>query len=156
MAMIKCPECGKEISDRAEVCPGCGYPVKDYLQETKDKEQREIPEKEWNESEKKVFMLIKNRKFQISAIVLAILVLAIVMVYKWIHVEVIHDVTWGMSVSQVKQREDKYDGNSGYYDEENGYYAVSDVDYLGESVTLMYIFEDGKLASIWIRPTYGS
>ncbi len=61
-----------------------------------------------------------------------------------------------MSVSQVKQREDKYDGNSGYYDEENGYYAVSDVDYLGESVTLMYIFEDGKLASIWIRPTYGS
>ena len=52
------------------------------------------------------------------------MVLAIVMVYKWIHVEVIHDVTWGMSVSQVKQREDKYDGNSGYYDEENGYYAV--------------------------------
>ena len=135
MAMIKCPECGKEISDRAEVCPGCGYPVEDYLQETKEKEQREIPEKKWNESEKKVSMLIKNRKFQISAIVLAILVLAIVMVYKWIHVEVIHDVTWGMSVSQVKQREDKYDGNSGYYDEENGYYAVSDVDYLGESVT---------------------
>ena len=156
MAMIKCPECGKEISDRAEVCPGCGYPVKDYLQETKDKEQREIPEKKWNESEKKVSMLIKNRKFQISAIVLAILVLAIVMVDKWIHVEVIHDVTWGMSVSQVKQREDKYDGNSGYYDEENGYYAVSDVDYLGESVTLMYIFEDGKLASFCIRPTYGS
>ena len=141
MAMIKCPECGKEISDRAEVCPGCGYPVKDYLQETKDKEQREIPEKKWNESEKKVSMLIKNRKFQISAIVLAILVLAIVMVYKWIHVEVIHDVTWGMSVSQVKQREDKYDGNSGYYDEENGYYAVSDVDYLGESVTIMYILK---------------
>ena len=66
MAMIKCPECGKEISDRAEVCPGCGYPVKDYLQETKDKEQREIPEKKWNESEKKVSMLMKigNFKFQ--------------------------------------------------------------------------------------------
>lgn len=26
MAMIQCPECGKEISDRATSCPGCGYP----------------------------------------------------------------------------------------------------------------------------------
>lgn len=26
MAMIKCPECGKEISDRAPSCPECGYP----------------------------------------------------------------------------------------------------------------------------------
>lgn len=27
MALIKCPECGKEISDKAESCPNCGYPV---------------------------------------------------------------------------------------------------------------------------------
>lgn len=25
MAMIKCPECGKEISDKTEVCIHCGY-----------------------------------------------------------------------------------------------------------------------------------
>ena len=25
MALIKCPECGKEISDRAECCPECGF-----------------------------------------------------------------------------------------------------------------------------------
>lgn len=25
MAMIKCPECGKEISDKASSCPNCGY-----------------------------------------------------------------------------------------------------------------------------------
>lgn len=24
MAMIKCPECGKEISDKATACPHCG------------------------------------------------------------------------------------------------------------------------------------
>lgn len=24
MAMIKCPECGKEISDKAAACPNCG------------------------------------------------------------------------------------------------------------------------------------
>lgn len=28
MALIKCPECGKEISDAAESCPNCGYPIK--------------------------------------------------------------------------------------------------------------------------------
>ena len=27
MALIKCPECGKEISDKADTCPSCGGPV---------------------------------------------------------------------------------------------------------------------------------
>lgn len=27
MAMIKCPECGKEISDKASSCPNCGCPM---------------------------------------------------------------------------------------------------------------------------------
>lgn len=25
MALIKCPECGNQISDKAESCPKCGY-----------------------------------------------------------------------------------------------------------------------------------
>lgn len=28
MELIKCPECGKEISDKAASCPGCGYPIR--------------------------------------------------------------------------------------------------------------------------------
>lgn len=27
MALIKCPECGKEVSDKAEECIHCGYPI---------------------------------------------------------------------------------------------------------------------------------
>ena len=27
MALIKCPECGKEISDKSEKCIHCGYPL---------------------------------------------------------------------------------------------------------------------------------
>ena len=27
MALIKCPECGKQISDRAASCPNCGCPI---------------------------------------------------------------------------------------------------------------------------------
>lgn len=29
MALIKCPECGNEVSDRAVACPHCGYPMQD-------------------------------------------------------------------------------------------------------------------------------
>jgi predicted amidophosphoribosyltransferase len=35
MALIKCPECGKEISDLAKACPSCGCPVNsDSVDET--------------------------------------------------------------------------------------------------------------------------
>lgn len=27
MALIKCPECGKQISDKAASCPNCGCPI---------------------------------------------------------------------------------------------------------------------------------
>ncbi len=35
MALIKCPECGKEVSDKAESCPNCGFGVADYVKENK-------------------------------------------------------------------------------------------------------------------------
>lgn len=38
MAMIKCPECGKEVSDKARSCPNCGNPMTDnQLSFVKDK-----------------------------------------------------------------------------------------------------------------------
>jgi TM2 domain-containing membrane protein YozV len=27
MALIKCPECSTQISDKADACPSCGYPI---------------------------------------------------------------------------------------------------------------------------------
>lgn len=27
MALMKCPECGKEVSDKAAVCPNCGVEI---------------------------------------------------------------------------------------------------------------------------------
>ena len=35
MALIKCPECGKEISDKAKACPKCGCPVNEEKDEKK-------------------------------------------------------------------------------------------------------------------------
>lgn len=36
MALIKCPECGKEISDTSVTCPNCGFRLKLMSQKTKD------------------------------------------------------------------------------------------------------------------------
>ena len=33
MAIIKCPECGKEISNLADTCIHCGFPIKKYSEE---------------------------------------------------------------------------------------------------------------------------
>lgn len=35
MALIKCPECGKEISDKADKCIHCGYPIESAIPEEK-------------------------------------------------------------------------------------------------------------------------
>ncbi len=34
MPLIKCPECNKEISDKATSCPSCGHPLKDEKSKT--------------------------------------------------------------------------------------------------------------------------
>lgn len=35
MALIKCPECGKEVSDRAPACIHCGFPFSENISNTK-------------------------------------------------------------------------------------------------------------------------
>lgn len=40
MALIKCPECGKEnVSDSAEMCPDCGYGIKAHFEKIKREER---------------------------------------------------------------------------------------------------------------------
>ena len=39
MALIKCPECGSSISDKAEKCPYCGLPSKFFPQQPKELEE---------------------------------------------------------------------------------------------------------------------
>lgn len=36
MALIKCPECGYEVSDKAASCPKCGYPINKVEIETEE------------------------------------------------------------------------------------------------------------------------
>lgn len=31
MALIHCPECDKDVSDTAKICPHCGYDIQSYV-----------------------------------------------------------------------------------------------------------------------------
>jgi hypothetical protein len=35
MALMKCPECGKEVSDKSEFCIQCGYPIHEHVRKGK-------------------------------------------------------------------------------------------------------------------------
>lgn len=54
MALIKCPDCGTEVSDRARTCPKCGYPIDEYV--------AELAEKEEERKEQEVIQKIKESK----------------------------------------------------------------------------------------------
>lgn len=51
MALIKCPECGKEISDSAASCPNCGCPIRqesiEHLQEEYEEDEEESNSELW-------------------------------------------------------------------------------------------------------------
>ena len=45
MALIKCPECGKEFSDKAAACPNCAFPITEILKmNTGDKQETDSVE----------------------------------------------------------------------------------------------------------------
>lgn len=38
MALVECPECGRErVSDSAEACPDCGYGIKAHFEKLSEK-----------------------------------------------------------------------------------------------------------------------
>lgn len=45
MALIKCPECNKEISDKSDICIGCGFPIKEHFQKMEEDKLEEEKEK---------------------------------------------------------------------------------------------------------------
>lgn len=44
MALIKCPECENNISDKAEACIHCGFPLREYVEKQAEMIEEEIEE----------------------------------------------------------------------------------------------------------------
>lgn len=45
MALLKCPDCGHNVSDQAEMCPGCGYPVNKIKAAISNKKTEDLPQR---------------------------------------------------------------------------------------------------------------
>lgn len=84
MALIKCPECGKDISSAADKCVYCGYPIKNYTSKQVDNmsEETEQYPKSSAHSEKVRKSLLKNPIFLILPLVAICIVLVAVMFKK--------------------------------------------------------------------------
>ncbi len=95
MAMIKCPECGKNLSDKAAACPNCGCPIEDIKEriheieiekDKKDKEKAEekkakemaieIKRQQRVEAKKSVTLEMKKKRIFIALPVIVMIVVA--------------------------------------------------------------------------------
>lgn len=50
MALIKCPECGRDnVSNTAESCPNCGYSIKNHFERLEQEKQKieEVKIEQW-------------------------------------------------------------------------------------------------------------
>ena len=70
MALIKCPECGREkVSDSAEKCPDCGFGIKAYIMQEQRKKESEAKRIKLEEKENKASEdLRKEMKMELSKI----------------------------------------------------------------------------------------
>lgn len=79
MALITCPECGREISDRVRACPHCGYPFEEdppAISDAKDN-QSEVSETDISETpatKKKTKTIIPIAAIAVLAIIIAVIV----------------------------------------------------------------------------------
>lgn len=63
MALVKCPECGREnVSDSAEACPDCGYGIKAHFDKIKREEEQKEQQRKAEETRRKAEIEAKKRE----------------------------------------------------------------------------------------------
>jgi uncharacterized membrane protein YvbJ len=85
MALISCPECGKQISNAANSCPHCGFPICNQATSNKSEEKTVRPEMESQHSINS--KSIENQNSEdiskgCSVLVIIILLIAFVMLFR--------------------------------------------------------------------------
>lgn len=82
MALIKCPECKKQISDTNKKCPKCGYELK---KEESKKKKEQLIDKGKNSVSSFVELLKKYKKFIIIGIIIVIFIILVTFVINYIN-----------------------------------------------------------------------
>ena len=73
MSLIKCPECGAQVSDRSDMCPSCGYPTNEIIADLMLKEEDHFAENKAR-SKARTRRTLKYVLFSCVALILLILV----------------------------------------------------------------------------------
>lgn len=115
MAMIKCPECGQDISDKAVKCPKCGYPLEtEPIKE--DVRYSKIPEQIVNAEPVSQIQKKENskKKIVIGIICLGIALMGIAL---WLKIGIFES---NLSVGEINLSKWKLIDEGKYFDEYEG------------------------------------
>lgn len=118
MALIKCTECGSELSDKASCCPNCGCPISTIIST--------------NEANKKALQKTQIKKLSKIAVIILLIALLLFSLIKLVtrgDASGLYDKNeWGTSIEEIKE---KYpDGN-----------VIEDTD--NENEASFSLFQDG-------------
>ena len=157
MALITCPECGKQISDKAEACPNCGYPLAD-LHNVKEVSQGDMEASEnsaddatMNCNSTNENTPVKSKFSKLTAIVSGIAILIVLLVFilptkitaQNVKITQLYNTSlgFGLKLGMSKDSIDKVLGDP----------EMSYGDYLYPDQYLYAQYNNGKLISMYIE-----
>lgn len=164
MAMIKCSECRKEISDKAPACPNCGCPMEDIKNQIAEKEAKIAEELKTKEDEKRAKVIVAEAKKQERAeaikalqpkdkkkgIIIAVCVLVVligVAIYGWYFgIKVPHDkavVAYQESVQKYIEAVNSYNTRIDAYNDKAKEIIKINYDYLSVIDTAQALIDCG-------------
>lgn len=135
MSLIKCSECGADVSEKASVCPKCGCPIDVFIRIEKQRKKSNI------------------KKIVIGAVVLFIVAVIGFGIYKFVNRPdtsgYYNGFKWGTTYQQVK----KQLGDEALGNDENNYVSTNTENYNGKTgidALIAYDCTDDSLCEITI------
>lgn len=145
MALIKCPECGKEVSDRADKCINCGYPLHKPKTITMDtvKERAGEAVKAGKTINDKVLAVNNLDKMMLWSAVGLLLIIMFVVAVTFRGKPIIGDAEIGMAKDKVLESK-----SVAYTDDDTGTCAIETNEFGKDGIVWYEFDEDDKLTSI--------
>ncbi|MBR2831336.1 MAG: zinc-ribbon domain-containing protein [Oscillospiraceae bacterium] len=152
MALIICPECGKQVSSMATACPECGYPLSSYSNSNEQNPDNSSVESVSDGS--KFSKLTKKHRIIASAIVGAIILCVIFFAFKGNNSPYYAGIRWETSRTEIERKFPDGDNNmAGGYTATNSNKRYFDIK--GVSELPVFTFDsDDQLIEIIVFMTF--
>ncbi len=144
MALVSCPECGKQVSSTAIACPKCGYAVREHFNNTNEQEHQPITETskdsniyvEKNKTTKKV----NKKSVLIISAVLVVVVGILILLLKPLSPEQIYKIVSPATVEIHVQTDNGESIGTGFFDDNNG-----------TIITNYHVIERGYEGTVYVK-----